>query len=659
MPRGKAQRNASNAARKHAKMAQTQMEALIKKKEKDKKRAERKLNETSQPPLVLFDSPSAATVTVITPTPAKRKPKYKPKPRPKPATKTENETDTIVAAATTTSTTTSTQNSGTAVMQEDSVPSVAAQKVPTPTPESAAAPIPIPEKASQRVRPQEISESEEEDDMEGEAKQAGRKRQATTTVTKSNSSRAKQPRVQPQTANDFVRWLSGPMHVMEWKLDQFRNLLLQSITRNLPATMRTKVSMPSEDFRKVVLVVVDCVPERIYKENAGLLPVLQPDKSILPVLLPKKESVFDNLMVLSKCTSVAPVGSVPVEQFLLPERAEFNPDTINFKSTQSLPSEETLPPNKAVIAIQCEMVKGKTGLQLARITLVDQTLQTLLDTLVKPEEPIEDCMTSTHGISEDLLSAAAFTFEQVQNMLLKVVSSEVILVGHNIESILNSLKVKHSRLVDVGGLFISPIHPVKESLEVLALTHLHISNKPLHSVDAAIASMKLLQLKISGGTSVGISLLDWLEEHQKNTTYIDSAALSSKWYGNGDHKFVKSVITTNDAETTGTVVKLLQDDTTHVVLAHLQCYNPPNSSQINAALSSYNESIKTILGSTPPNSFALVITTGAPKSLSSDTGGTKESKERVICRLHFSPLAPAPPQTKRKNKPKKCNHHDH
>ena len=74
----------------------------------------------------------------------------------------------------------------------------------------------------------------------------------------------------------------------------------------------------------------------------------------------------------------------------------------------------------------CDTVNG---LELTRLTVVDQSHTVLLDTLVKPKLPITNYRTQWSGITADSLNGVTVTLEDAQLALLRIVSRETFLIG--------------------------------------------------------------------------------------------------------------------------------------------------------------------------------------------------------------------------------------
>ncbi|XP_055372974.1 uncharacterized protein LOC129606605 [Condylostylus longicornis] len=120
----------------------------------------------------------------------------------------------------------------------------------------------------------------------------------------------------------------------------------------------------------------------------------------------------------------------------------------NWQNAQTTVSAHAKPGKKGCItkyiAIDCEMVGiGRYGQNdmLARVSLVNQKGEVLLDKFVKPIEPVTDYRTEVSGIRpHDIQNAENFL--KVQHEVLKIIEGNI-LVGHSIAKDLSVLRIKH------------------------------------------------------------------------------------------------------------------------------------------------------------------------------------------------------------------------
>ncbi|EOB04805.1 RNA exonuclease 1-like protein [Anas platyrhynchos] len=103
----------------------------------------------------------------------------------------------------------------------------------------------------------------------------------------------------------------------------------------------------------------------------------------------------------------------------------------------------------------CQIAKCYTsqGLELTRVTVVDDKLQVVYDTFVKPHNEVIDYNTSFSGVTEDNLKNTKTTLRDVQAVLLNLFSADTILIGHSLENDFFVLKLIHDTVVDTSILF--------------------------------------------------------------------------------------------------------------------------------------------------------------------------------------------------------------
>lgn len=170
----------------------------------------------------------------------------------------------------------------------------------------------------------------------------------------------------------------------------------------------------------------------------------------------------------------------------------------DFATTQVLPDCKHL-----VVALDCEMVYTEKGLQLARVTVVDFEGECIYESLVRPKSKILDYMTEFSGIHAETLKDVTTTIKDVQQDLLKLISSNTAIVGHSLENDLKHLKLFHTRVIDTSLLF--PHRngpPMKRALRTLAAEFLgciiqtNLDNGGHDSLEDAVTALNLFKLKL-------------------------------------------------------------------------------------------------------------------------------------------------------------------
>jgi RNA exonuclease 1 len=162
-----------------------------------------------------------------------------------------------------------------------------------------------------------------------------------------------------------------------------------------------------------------------------------------------------------------------------------------------------------MFAIDCEMCYTQDRKhQLARISIVDEQLNVLLDCFIVPEEPVYDYLTVYSGVTKEDLDNATVTLEELQSYIRDELPSNAILVGHSLNSDLNAMQMCHPYVIDTSVVFnVSGYRNTKPSLKSLAKLHLdqQIQNSTDGhcSVEDAISTMSLVKLKLQKGRLYG------------------------------------------------------------------------------------------------------------------------------------------------------------
>ncbi|KAJ1350975.1 hypothetical protein KIN20_006907, partial [Parelaphostrongylus tenuis] len=153
-------------------------------------------------------------------------------------------------------------------------------------------------------------------------------------------------------------------------------------------------------------------------------------------------------------------------------------DTLNAEALRefiSTPSSsgESDPRNCKVYAMDCEMVYGVWGPELARLSVVDMNNKPVLDVIVKPRNTVIDYNTRFSGLTANQVESSTVDLNEAQNSLFQFVNERSILIGHSLESDLKAMRLRHERVVDTAVVF-EHRHgfPYKRALRNLASEYL-------------------------------------------------------------------------------------------------------------------------------------------------------------------------------------------
>lgn len=173
----------------------------------------------------------------------------------------------------------------------------------------------------------------------------------------------------------------------------------------------------------------------------------------------------------------------------------------------------SLTDGRSIVAMDCEMCRVEGGeMALTRISLVEWDGNVLLDELVKPDRPIIDYLTPYSGITPAKLENVTTTLKDIQDRLLKEITSKHVLIGHSLNSDLMALKLTHPFVIDTSILYPHPRGPpMKSSLKWLAQKYLGREIQKGHgsnghdSVEDARACLDLVKMKCERGPQWGTS----------------------------------------------------------------------------------------------------------------------------------------------------------
>ncbi|XP_030372533.1 small RNA degrading nuclease 5 isoform X2 [Scaptodrosophila lebanonensis] len=163
--------------------------------------------------------------------------------------------------------------------------------------------------------------------------------------------------------------------------------------------------------------------------------------------------------------------------------------------------------------VDCEMCRTIAGVnELTRISIVDEKLETVYESLVRPINKITDYLTQYSGITAELMESVTKQLFEVQQEVSQLLPADAILVGQSLNSDLNALKMMHPYVIDTSVCFnISGVRKRKSKLKHLAQTFLKEQiqeNDDGHdSIEDSRATLKLVKMKLANSIEFGDEIL--------------------------------------------------------------------------------------------------------------------------------------------------------
>lgn len=333
----------------------------------------------------------------------------------------------------------------------------------------------------------------------------------------------------------------NPASTKKLTLSHFRDLIIYLLNKEQPPNW-VKITQPYE-INKVVfcfipgLLIDDFIKNPEVNKEAKIIDIKEIDgsedfsffrnnfKELLPTSAPgTKESIFLSLHAITNvpltkkekkdiCDALQKSKLTIWDLLLTSEQLSQNNYPILLEEGW-IETKDFEHSGSHTFALDCEFCQSANGKVLTRISIINFQNEVVLDTLVKPDEEITDYVTKYSGITEDKLKDVTTTLSDIHNEISKIISAEDVLIGHSLESDLNVMKIKHSRIIDTSLCYEhSRGPPLKPSLKWLADKYLkrdiqkgEVNGEGHSSIEDARACLDLVKLKIQEGKYFGLNL---------------------------------------------------------------------------------------------------------------------------------------------------------
>ena len=275
-----------------------------------------------------------------------------------------------------------------------------------------------------------------------------------------------------------------------------------------------------------------------------------------------------------------------------------------------------------IFAIDCEMVKTEAGSELARISVINESLACIYTSLVKPDNPVVDYLTRYSGVTEEMLQDVTVRLCDVQAKLSQLLPPNSILVGHSLENDLLALKMYHPFVIDTSMLFAPLATP--RSKPGLRLVAKKLLKKSIQMKEAAghdptedaMTCMELVKKKLQEGADCVIEWKEfklWLPVHLAangvSHCVIDKQSMASLYTGRVETSYQA---VTSDQEAVDKVLECAQKN--NFIFTQLHSMEVLKKStagyteeEFKSTLSELDKLCCDIVSSSPPDSIIMII----------------------------------------------------
>jgi RNA exonuclease 1 len=190
-----------------------------------------------------------------------------------------------------------------------------------------------------------------------------------------------------------------------------------------------------------------------------------------------------------------------IEGYPMPLKGEYEEKYRDFRYSRT--SYKPVTTKSPMFGLDCEMCRTiKAQNELARVSIVDESYQSVYETLVRPGEKILDYLTPWSGITKEMMENVTKTLEEVQEEVCNLLPPDAILVGQSLNCDLNAMKLMHPYVIDTSCIFnTTGDRNRKSKLQHFVKIHLdediQKSKEGHSSIEDSTYSLKLTKLKLS------------------------------------------------------------------------------------------------------------------------------------------------------------------
>ena len=302
-------------------------------------------------------------------------------------------------------------------------------------------------------------------------------------------------------------------------------------------------------------------------------------------------------------------------------------------------------------AIDCEMCKTAEGSEVTQIAIVDESLNCIYKTYIKPDNPIIDYVTAYSGITAEIMKDVKTTLAEVIKHINNILPTQAIFVGHSLENDLKALKLYHNKVIDTATIFSSGKGgSFKPGLRFLAMKFLKAKIQDSASghdpSEDAMTCMRLVKLKVKRGPKFGMvspandnSLSIYLTKQSKTGVFIDKPIVAQQHC----RGLAQALPATSDAEGLDTLIRRLSSKSEFYWL-HLYKLEPIyracttihdmiNNPQLPDALKFIDESIQKIYSALPADTLFVVYSGCSGYWKKPEFNGSDEAIKKMMANI--------------------------